>query len=294
MGKFRDKAREVLSIVPPLGQEVKSTVGGLTKAQNGGVSPATDPLFNKITNITQVQLDTSWENDPPPGLTSCNGFVGYVGKNVTGYGTPTIGMGQFDLLKMAKQVGCQDAYIPSAPGLKPQFGDICRWKHKFHICISGDFEGNTWNHIDGGQGGKKTGYDIVKRKQDDWDEDLLTGWIDMELFGAIYADRQNGPMPQWLPTWWIVTWRGYRYYYQFSKDRTVRWTTHAPASKVQTALNDGEPGKYVVDPSGKKVTVHWPNDVIETFTYANSNSPYEENMKGLWNGKEPMSAVTYF
>lgn len=37
------------------------------------------------------------------------------------------------------------------------------------------------------------------------------------------------PLPDWLPGWWKVTWRGDRYFYHFDGDYTVKWTRTPPA-----------------------------------------------------------------
>ena len=119
---IRDTARMYLLQVPPVPAQITS---------NGPLAA----LFTRLSGIRHIDLLRSWgmapradgttRADTPPGLTSCNGFVGIYG-NATGISDPNPArtLGQFLLDKRLQQWGKGFAWIPSTAGARPKFGDI--------------------------------------------------------------------------------------------------------------------------------------------------------------------------
>ena len=305
MTAIRDKARDILKVIPLEPQEITSTLNGTTKAGNGLKGIIENPLFKQVTNITHATLQANWDALPAddnksPGMTSCNGFVGYYGAMTTGFGLGESykTLGRFDIDVKLKEWGLGNAWVKSSAEIQPKYGDVVLW-NKTHIDVSLEIdEDGTWHHADGGQGGRRRptgsrkGYDIVKRKSDPWNWKQIKGWVDLDILAASLAASQVTEVPDWLPGWWVVQWRAQKYFYRFDKDRTVRWSNHSPIQSQQGSPSDGEPGKYVIDKLGK-VIVHWPTGSHETFTHANSNDPYEEQMTGM-NGNDKVKAYTFF
>ena len=142
---IRDKGRAYLVQVPPAPLEVLS-IG------------ATAPLFFKLTGMTQAMLQANW--DAGGIMTSCNSFVSYFGSFLGS----TQSLGTFGLDKVCAQRNKAYAWIPATDGARPKHGDIFEIASRPHQGISTDFDGQNWNTAEAGQGGKKTGHDIIKRK----------------------------------------------------------------------------------------------------------------------------------
>jgi hypothetical protein len=263
---IRERAKEILSVVPPLGQQINS-VG------------ATAALFTKLTGRTQSDLQTNWDSGGI--MTTCNEFVGWFGREI---GSKKF-LGRFDIEQELKTIGRSDAWIPASSGERPKYGDIFR-PTKFHMGISLDFEGEMWNTVESGQGGKRTGYDIIKRKQQKWDPNLIQGWVDIEIFLGIQGQPAL-PVPDWLTGWWNVTWRDQLYYYYFDRNREVKWTKVQPQGTTQPPLMPMDTGKVTIEPLNV-ITVRWnATGSVEKFVKA---PVVTEQMGGSWNDKELLTA----
>src|SRR4029078_12475113 len=115
---IRDSARMYLLQVPPFPSQITS---------NGPLAA----LFTKLSGITQSMLLNSWANDPPPGLTSCNGFVGIYG-NSTGIAMPNRFLGQCNLDKKLAVWGKSFAWVTPSAGVRPKFGDVFELAPRLH------------------------------------------------------------------------------------------------------------------------------------------------------------------
>ena len=276
---IRERAKEILSVVPPLGQQINSD-------GSGGSDGKTDPRFEKLTGKTHSGLLKAW--DEGSKLTTCNEFVGWFG---TQLGSQKF-LGQFPIKDELPKWGRAHAWVDAASGARPKYGDIFRPK-KFHMGISLDFEGNMWNTVESGQGGRSQNprRDIIKRKQDVWKPHELEGWIDIELFfgpGVV----NPGLIPDWLPGWWTVTWLGKPYYYHFDKGGQVKWTKVLPKNKWLPPQAPEARGTYAVE-FRKDVTIQWfgPKGSVEKFSKAAGAGPGLPSMQGKLNGRDPLSAV---
>jgi len=268
---IRERAKEFLEVLPPFGEQINS-------------DGKTGPLFTKLTGLSHAYLIGQWNG--PSIETSCNAFVVQYGNHL-GSQKP---LGQFEIEKLLAKWGRAHAWIRADSGARPKYGDIFRPK-KFHMGISLNFEGNTWNTAEAGQGGKSQvpQRDIIKRKQQPWNPSELQGWVDIELFfGPGVANP--GPVPDWLPGWWTVTWLGKPYYYHFDKGGQVKWTKVVPKNKWLAPMMPEATGTYAVE-FRKDVTIQWfgPKGSIEKFsTGTGAGVP---SMQGKLNGRDAMTAV---
>lgn len=270
---IRERARQILSKVPPLGQQINS------------VGP-TAGKFVEMTGTSQATLEANWKTGGI--MTTCNAFVGWFGREL---GSKNY-LGRFDIDTMVKKWGKEHAWIPASSGAQPKYGDIFRPK-KFHMGISLDFEGGLWNTAESGQGGSKTGYDIIKRKQAMWDPSLMQGWVDIELLlgdGSVTtptAPKPAGvPVPEWLPGWWVVGWRHETYYYFFDRSFGVSWTLIKPSSSSQPPAGARDKGIVSLDGLNGISIVWGATGSVEKFIKTSN-----DQMSGTWNGKEALIAA---
>jgi hypothetical protein len=264
---IRDRAEKILSEVPPLGQQVTSV--GSTAA-----------LFTKLTGgVTQKTLEANWATGGI--LTTCNAFTGWFAGQL---GSKEY-LGRFDLDTYLPKMNKGHAWVPAKHGGRPKYGDIVRFK-KFHVGISLDFDGDTWNTAESGQGGPKAGCDILKRKQTTFDGDALIGWVDLELY--FNAPAQITPVPDWLLGWWKVNWRATGYYYYFHPNRKVIWTEHPPRTAIDPPLGKSDTGNFMLG-GNNDLTIRWlATGSVETF-----NTPVAatiDRMHGAWNGTDALTA----
>ncbi len=170
MAGIRERAEAYLKAVPEIGQ--------ITSKDGTG-------LFHKLTGLTQADLELNWNGGGI--MTSCNAFVGV-------YAT-TLGskknLGCFDIDKKLAGWGKGAAWVPSGGDARPKYGDIFllfpppkpgKKYCDLHMGISLDFKGIDWTTAEGGQGGKNTGYDVIKRKHSTYPPSGLKGWVDLELY----------------------------------------------------------------------------------------------------------------
>ena len=265
---IRERAKQILSAVPPLGQQINSD--GPTAA-----------LFTKLTGgVTHERLVKNWENGGI--MTTCNEFVGWFGRAL---GSKDY-LGRFDIETHLAKVGKGLAWVPAGSDARPKYGDIFR-PTSFHMGISLDFEGDTWNTVESGQGGPKAKRDIIKRKQTTYDASKLQGWVDLELYFGFAA--QVGPVPEWLVGWWNVTWRGQTYYYYFDRNRLAKWTQVQPQDTSQPPLVARDTGNFAVE-GLNSVTTRWgATGSVEKFSRVPETD--DQKMGGTWNGTEPLSAA---
>jgi len=272
MAGIRDKAEEVLRVVP--------TAGQITS--NG----KTADTFTKLTGTSQETMKKNW--DAGGIMTACNGFVGWYARmlrsKVDGTMAPPDYLGRFDLETFLPSIGMGHAWIKSTADGRPKYGDICRHT-AFHVGVSLDFDGDYWNHVDAGQGGPKVGCDILKRTRSatPYDPTKLQGWIDIELYYG--TSPQSGRIPDWLIGWWEVTWRGQSYYYFFNLDRTALYTQIRPKDTIVRPIATDDKGTFAVQES--TVTIRWSKTgTMEVFEKAGTDN----RMQGTWRGTEPLTA----
>lgn len=278
---IRDRARDILSVVPPIGQQINS-VG------------STAQLFTQLTGTSQATLEQNWAGGGK--MTTCNGFTGWFGNQLGS----KLYLGRFDLDTYLPKQGKGDAWIKSTPDNRPKYGDICRFA-KFHVGVSLDFEGDIWTHADSGQGGRTAGFDIIKRIRDKepYSYQKLLGWVDIEIYfgessgtGAATGttatpDQPANPVPDWLHGWWDVRWRGQSFYYYFDRSREVGWTQIAPLDRSRPAMFYNDKGKLAIGVPNALSIVWNKTGSVEKF----ENPLNTPKMAGTWNDKEPLAAT---
>ena len=269
---IRERARQILSEVPPLGQQINS------------VGP-TASKFVKMTGTSQATLEANWKTGGI--MTTCNAFTGWFGREL---GSKDY-LGRFDLEQMVKKWGKEHAWVSASSGAQPKYGDIFKAK-KFHVGISLDFEGGMWNTAESGQGGSRTGYDIIKRKQTPWDPGAMQGWVDIDVLlgsgASASAQKSSAPVPEWLPGWWVVSWRHESYYYFFDRNFGVSWTLVKPSSPSQPPAGARDKGTVTMEPLNV-VSILWgATGTVEKLVKTPTTN---EQMGGTWNGKEALTAV---
>ena len=159
MSNVRQRARDLLDGAVPAGRQITSN--GSTAAQ-----------FTKLTGgVTHDTLVKNWEKGGI--MTACNAFVGWYAAQL---GSKTY-LGRFDLEKVLPDIGKGDAWVTSANGLRPQYGDILRHK-SFHVDVALDFDGDLLNRVAAGQGGRSRGCDIICRVsgKGSYNVQNLQGW----------------------------------------------------------------------------------------------------------------------
>jgi hypothetical protein len=269
MTPIQERAKQTLSIVPAAGQ-INS---------NG----ATAALFTRLTGgVTQATLEQNWHNHGI--MTACNEFVGWYGGQL---GSQKY-LGRFDLQTYLPKIGKGYAWVKSTKDVRPKYGDICRHT-AFHIGISLDFQGDLWNHVDAGQGGPRTGYDIIKRTHGThpYDYRKLQGWIDLDLY--FQAAGQAQPVPHWLLGWWQVTSQIQVYYY-FDGSHRVKSVRMMPREISQPPLFPDDTGNVVIQ-FPDAVSIHWDGaGTVTTLQRSPGNAP-APRMQGTQNNVEPITIV---
>lgn len=263
LSPVRQKAKKYLDQLPLTGDV---TSNGNTAA-----------LFAALTGKTHSELQGIWaEEDKPKKLrrdagestaglattTTCNLFVGRVG-NATGY--TAMSLGQFDIEKKLKRAGLGDAWIPATSGKRPGYGDPFKPK-KFHMGISLDFVGNTWNTAEAGQGGPGVdytkGFDIVKRKQQPWDPNTLEGWVDLDILVKIAQKA-----PQWMIGWWRFEVAATKEFVYLPERGAARAFATPPANVKLPATAGGKVGELTLDSDSQGVAIAWPDKVTDTLRH---------------------------
>jgi hypothetical protein len=273
MTDIRERAKEILSAVPPLGQQVNSD--GPTAA-----------LFTKLTGgVTHATLVKNWEKGGI--MTTCNEFVGWYAAQL---GSKKY-LGRFDLVTYLPTIGKENAWVKSTEDARPKYGDICRHT-AFHVGVSLDFDGDVWNHVDSGQGGPKAGHDVIKRTRgtNPYDFKKIQGWVDLDLYFA--SAEQTLPVPNWLLGWWKVTWRGQFYYYYYNRDYQVKWTRFMPRdTSLPPLLAVEDTGNFAIG-FPIAVTNRWATTgSVEEFSGPQAKDQQPTTLQGTWNGTEPLTAM---
>jgi hypothetical protein len=149
-------------------------------------------LFREWTGWDQTSLGEQWaselqyvdsKSNPKAVTTTCNAFLGMVVAKTRIAG----GQAQktFQSFNLPVAGGPAWHWYPDGD-LKPKAGDFFQigtrggmYKHVGVILSMGD---GTWETVEGGQGGPKVGYDMIKRKAGAFPPPSFMGWIDVDEF----------------------------------------------------------------------------------------------------------------
>lgn len=265
---IRDKARAVLDEAVPGFKEIRS---------NGD----TAEKFEKITGFKHKTLTDAW--DAGKNLTSCNAFSGWFSRQI---GCDKF-LGFFDMEKELTKMGREIAWVDSRSGARPKCGDIFRAK-SFHVGVTYDCT-DSFTTVEGGQGGKNSGCDIVKRKGPrPWNPDNVIGWIDIELFAS--AQSAFKLVPDHMTGWWKVEDSANTEYWFFGTQKqnknlyykNVMRTTSAPTNIAEGPTEPFEKGQFTMDGGGALVVSWKGKSVGEKFrqVLTNMNGEMKGDRKG--------------
>lgn len=272
MSNARTKARAFLEQLPK-DRDVTSSAGA-SAADNAG----DDALFTKLTGSSHSSLTKTWAKEQAardnklseaekkkgskltaqesenavrgmPNTTTCNGFTGMLGQAIGS----TFALGQFELEDALKKAGLQDAWVPASSGKRPQTGDVFRMK-KWHVGVSVDFDGDIWRTAESGQGGRRTGYDIIKRLKKPWAPDTLKGWADIDVLMDLLGSRAAN----WLKGWWRFEIGDRREWVFVPEKGDALGFDQAPANLKARPVG-GRAGKVRLDEDDNGLTIIWTN-----------------------------------
>ena len=233
-------------------------------------------LFTTLAGTSHQGVLLQWKTDPT--FTTCNGLIGTCGTamgvdmlkafDMPGGKPRTLSLGQFEIATVLASRGLSNAWVPNEKGAKPRYGDIFR-AEDYHMGVALDFDGDSLNTIESGQGGRSTGYDILKRKSHVWGTRGILGWVDVE---TLLADKTM--LPSWIGGWWEIQETDQTWHYYFGSDFRVHCQSRKPASTLFPP--PPSPGDYygafsIVGRKYQTVEVRWfTDDPDETFQVSTS------------------------
>ena len=265
MTPIRERAKEILNAIPA-GQIKSNDKSGNYQKYTGGLKHET--------------MEANWKTGGI--MTGCNAFVGWYAAQL---GSKSY-LGRFDLVTFLPSIDKGHAWVKSASGRRPQYGDILLHTG-LHEDVALDFDGDILNRMAAGQGGRSVGCDILCRVRGKGSYNFanLQGWVDIDLY--FEAAPSTVPIPNWLLGWWEVGWRSSPYFYLFERNGHVRWSPLRPQSNTQPIQVPRDTGDVTVAADGG-IKIRWgATGSVETFKQV-AGTPDE--MKGTWNGREPLSA----
>ena len=224
-----------------------------------------DKAFEKLTGMTQAKLDAMWVWNPT--YTTCNDFCIHAAQAM---GVTQVNTGQFEVASWLAAVGLARAWAPDRDGARPRYGDIFR-SAGIHRGVSLECEGDVWNTIEAGQGGKGHRKDAVKRFSRSWSHRDILGWIDVGMLRL-----QSAPLPSWLGGWWEVNEEpDQHYYYFFEAGGKVYWTQDSPELTGSSTLLPPPVnwfhGAFSIVRGFQTVAIHWHSiDPVETIQVSTS------------------------
>jgi hypothetical protein len=195
----------------------------------GDVLLSNDPVwakrqkFTTLTGHSQAGLEALWAG-PKKGYTTCGDFAGHF--------TDSLGLGWLPLLSLDDPrayytgIGKRMAWVPIDRRTRPGFGDVFKQVKKYqHVGVSLDCDPSAWRTAEGGQGSPPDKWDAVKRKSTEQLTAVngILGWIDIVVHHEF--TEPNTAVPKWLIGVWEVSWPNQTYWYYFSPDRHVYFTS---------------------------------------------------------------------
>ena len=211
-----------------------------------------EPTFQRLTGFWQADLERTWKTKP--GYTTCGDFVGHYSQS--------LGLGWISLLNSdnpagyMKSLGKRMAWVGLESGLQPVYGDIFKQVRPplQHVGVSLDFDAGLWRTAEGGQGKPAEKWDAVKRKssQEVTVANGIQGWVDIVVYQEF--TEPNTAVPNWLIGVWEVNWPNQKYWYYFSADRYVYFTSMETMLDSFPMISQGM-GMYGVN--AQKVLTRW-------------------------------------
>ena len=196
-------------------------------------------LFEEMTGTLHSVMKANW-TEKNGIMTACNGWTGTYSTKI-GRG----GLGVFDLASVAG-----GAWVPCDGVAQPQFGDVFRCK-KLHVGVVLECYGNEALVIEAGQGGKSTGYDILRRSRKPWGVGEIMGWVNIDIW-LDPAELEKEKLRKSLKGTWTVEVNGQKRAYTFpsagsdvsylDKGRKVtgKWSTEGPNVAIKWSNGESE------------------------------------------------------
>lgn len=221
MSSPRDKARGIIEQIP--NRDITST--------------GDSDMFTRLTNTPHATMKADW--DKGGIMTACNGWTGYYSATLG-----RAGLGVFDLPGVGG-----GAFVTADGSVRPQYGDVFRMK-KLHVGVSLECsENGDWWVLEAGQGGKSTGFDILRRSKKKFVNAEVMGWIDIDIWLDPSEIQKAAVRKSLKGTWTTEVDKAKRFYVFTAKD-----------------VSYVEKGKKVVgtwDADDTKVTLKWPDGSTE-------------------------------
>jgi hypothetical protein len=194
------------------GSRITSSINAV-KGKNGKDNHA----FTSTTDLTHTRLVREW--DEGSRETSCNSFLGWYARTIipriaanlqqqhqiplNNFPTDFRSFKGFDLERAARLCRVPQAWVAQTadPSARPGYGDMVRWRSKNHVGVSLDIRGGVWHGVEGGQGGRNQGYDVVEHVTIDketsgartYNPTIIRGWVSLLIFFTVLAFKQPGP-----------------------------------------------------------------------------------------------------
>ncbi|MBL8232037.1 MAG: hypothetical protein JNL98_26310 [Bryobacterales bacterium] len=249
MSAARDKAKAILAQIP-----------------NRDITSSGDKdLFTRFTNTSHATMKANWDGGGI--MTACNGFTGWYSATMG-----RAGLGVFDLPGVGGS-----AFVLSDGVALPQLGDVFRMK-KLHVGVCLDCNGAEWTVLEAGQGGKSTGFDILRRSKRQFNPKDVLGWVNIDIW-LDPEEQKKDALRKSLKGAWNVELNGSKRAYTF---------TAKDVSYV-------EKGKKVVgtwEADDQNVILKWPNGVTEHWPLP--VPPLYKPAEGTWRDQSGGSGVTKY
>lgn len=153
--------------------------------------------FSELTGVDQAWLEQEWNSEDKKrnSVTTCNAFCGKFSE--------AMGLGSLGMLKLPeylKRKGNYRAWIPADLGGGPQPGDIVLYFFPgfHHTNVIRSASGDAWITVDGGQGGKKAGHDVITRVPRSFSElkskGYVQGWVDIDVYESLITVGRLRPI----------------------------------------------------------------------------------------------------
>jgi hypothetical protein len=259
---YQQKLFDLIQVVPGYWRGARPVpTGDPSGVWSGPPDSPNDVVFKNLTNMNQASLEEKWR--VIASYTTCNDFCNRAAQEM---GITQVNTGQFEVASWLAAVGLARAWVPNSSGARPRYGDIFR-SAGMHRGVSLECEGDVWNTIEGGQGGKGAGRDGVARFSQSWSSRDITGWIDVGKLLSL-----NAPLPSWLGGWWKVKKEPNQdYFYFFEVGGSVYRTQDEPTSGVMPPPVVQPQGAFSIVRGFQTVEIHWRSiDPVETLRVATS------------------------
>jgi hypothetical protein len=244
--------------------------------------------FTRLAGMSHDSLLADWAVNKP--TTCCNSFISSCAAAMGYTGAADIAVSSFDIAELLATRGLSHVWVLPDSGAEPECGDIFRLLgdqpdhngvRKNHMGVVLEVNGGSWTTVEGGQGGKTTGFDKICKKRYSGSPGDLRGWASMKALLGV-----NKPLPYWLGGWWMVEQEPYdTWYYYFGTGGLVGCTMNRPHSALAPPANARFVGTHHEMVMFKRKIIWNNSDVDEELTFVIDTNPDRNNRKDKLVGK---------